>query len=56
MKVYILIENFEKDYNSVDGYVNVVFADKSRAEEQAQRLMESQENYTCKVIERDVFL
>lgn len=55
MKVYILIENFEKDYQSSCGYVNSVYTDKENALKAAERLMEGEENYTCKVIEREMF-
>lgn len=57
MKVYIIIENFEKEnqYSSSCGYVNCVFSDKEKAIRAAERLMEGEENYTCKVIEREMF-
>lgn len=58
MKVYIIIENFEKEnqYSSSScGYVNSVFSDKEKAIRTAERLMEGEENYTCKVIEREMF-
>ena len=55
MKVYILIENWEKDYQPSNGYVNSVYADKEKALKAAKRLMKGEDNYTCKVVEREMF-
>ena len=56
MKVYILLEQFEKDYQFHDGYINGVFERKENAENMAKmlRTFNEKKDYTCKVIERDV--
>lgn len=59
MKIFILIETFEKDYQYSDGFVNGCFYLKERAEIAAKMLRafhadRGNKHYTCKVIERDV--
>lgn len=56
MKVYILLEQFEKDYQFNEGYINGVFKRKENAENVAKMLRAFNENkdYTCKIIEKDV--
>lgn len=54
MKVYVIIESFEKD--SLRGYVNTVWKSKAEAERNAKMLRENKpsENYTCKVVAHSV--
>lgn len=59
MKVYILIENFEKDYQYSDGFVNGCFNSKETAENMAKMLRDfyavrGREDYTCKILVRNV--